>query len=115
MENVITIAVVLVFTGIVFRKRLASLFRKKTETEHPEPAAVKTVDPEEPPEKKYVYFKAFGIDASEYLNVSVLSEAIDNRLHAEADLINRTYVGEIMDIDYKIENDLILFLIKWHT
>lgn len=117
MGNVISVIVVLVFVGIVFRKRLAPFIKNRTKTEKAEIVEAASSDGAPLPDKKAdnVYIHAFCIDTGAYPNVETLSDVIDNKLYIELDLIYRTRVGEFTSLDVKICGDLLIFLISWHT
>lgn len=114
MDNVISVIVVLVFVGIVFRKRLAPLIRGRKNPDKSE-NDIPAGDTNVTAGKDNVYFKVIGFDVGAYLDAKTLSEAIDAKLHKELDLIYRSYVGSFIGIDYIMEGDMLLFLIKWQT
>lgn len=117
MGNVISVIVVLGFAVIVFRKRLAPIFKNGTKTDKAENVEAASSDNAALPDKvsSNVYINVFCINAGEYLNVDGISAAIEVKLHRELELIYNKYVGEFIGIDVVAEGDLLLFLIRWHT
>lgn len=117
MENVISVIVVLVFAGIVFRKRIVPFFKNRTKTEKAGIVESSSSDAAALPDKETgnVYINVFGIDAGAYLNAETLGEAIDAKMHKQLDWIYNTYLGSFTGIDVVTEGDLLLFLIRWHT
>lgn len=117
MQDVISWIVVLVFVGVLFRKRLAPFFRgrKKPEKQVAVENASGDASALQDKEVDNVYVNVFAIDAGAYLNADALSDAIDARLHKQLDWIYRTYLGKFISLDVVTEGDLLLFLISWHT
>lgn len=117
MADIISVLVVLVFVVIVFRKRLAALFRGRTNSDKASVDESASSDDDALPDKAKgsVYINVFAVNAGEFLNVETLSDSIDAKLHKELDLIYRTYAGDFIGIDVVTEGDLMLFLIRWHT
>ena len=117
MADIISILVVLVFVVIVFRKRLAALFRGRTNSDKASVDESASSDDDALPDKEKgnVYINVFAVNAGEFLNVETLSDSIDAKLHKVLDLIYRTYAGDFIGIDVVTEGDLMLFLIRWHT
>lgn len=117
MENVISVIVVLVFAGIVFRKRLAPFFKNRSKKDTEEIVETASGDDTVSPDKEinHVYINVFGIDAGAYLNAETLADAIDAKLRKHLDNIYNTYLGSFIDYDIIINGDLLLFLIRWRT
>ena len=116
MADIISVLVVLVFVVIVFRKRLAPLFRGRKH-EALETSEVTAAEGSEPVQNdvKNVYVNVCAIDMSRYFSMHDLSDAIENALHEQMDWIYINYVGSFVGLDVITVNTILIFLIRWHT
>lgn len=116
MADIISVLVVLVFVLIVFRKRLAPLFRGR---KHEESEAPEEKDGEETgPVHDYkgnVYVNVCAIDTSIYSSMHDLSHAIEDLLFGQMDWIYNNYIGGFVGLDYITVDTKLIFLIRWHT
>ena len=119
MGNVVSIIVVTVFLVIVFRKRLAPLFKGRKQEEKAETAAAaftaETVPGPDPFNERNVYVHVFAIDSSRYSSMHDLSDAIETNLYDRLAKIYNDYVGSFAGLDVITVNGIMVFLIRWHT
>lgn len=116
MADIISVLVVLVFVLIVFRKRLAPLFRgrKHEALEASEATAAEGSEPVRD-DVKNVYVNVCAIDTSIYSSMHDLSNAIEDFLYEQMDRIYINYVGSFVGLDVITVNTRLVFLIRWHT
>lgn len=116
MADIISVLVVLVFVVIVFRKRLALLFRgriKPEEVKETETAAVDVGTLKKA--EGCVYVHVFAIDTGNYLSIHDLADAIETNLCDRLAKIYTKYVGSYVGLDVITLNGILVFLLRWHT
>lgn len=117
MADIISVLVVLVFAVIVFRKRLAPLFKGRKAQEEVQAAEVQAADVPDLPQKAEdnVYVHVFAVDTGNYSSMHDLSDAIETNLYDRLAKIYNNHVGSFVGLDVITVNGVMVFLIRWHT
>lgn len=116
--DIISLVVVVVFVLIVYRKRLAPLFRGNKQQEKNEAVAEMPADTSGQIRKEEgcIYIHVYSIDTFKYASMSALSEAIETNLYDRLGRIYNDYAGRFVGVDcIRVDQGILLFLISWHT
>lgn len=110
MADIISTVIVIVFVLIVFRKRLAFLFRnkKKSETEQ---TLEDVADSLSDMKLQVPCFEVYAFDVSIYLNPKTLCLDVSICMNNELDRIRCK--GEIINIDVYSVGNYLIFLVRW--
>lgn len=111
MEDIISIAVIIAFLAVVFRKRLAPLLRGRKNSDKTQ--KVEVVDQEASDQiRQKEYYQVVVFDVINYRTDDLLSTVINNQLEKEFEFIRNK--GQVTNLDVVTMGHHILFLIKWH-
>lgn len=110
MENIISVAVIIAFLVVVFRKRLAPLLRGRKNPDKTQ--KVEVVDQEASDQiRQKEYYQVVVFDVVNYKTDDLLSDVITRQLEKEFDYIR--IKGQVIGLDVVSMEHLILFLIRW--
>lgn len=115
MADIISVLVVLVFVVIVFRKRLAPLFKGRKQEEKAETVEASAAPVPADQAEGCEYVQVFAVDTGNYLSMQDLSHAVETEFHDLLSRIYNDYVGSFVGLDVITVNGIMVFLIRWHT
>lgn len=111
MENIISIAVIIAFLAVVFRKRLAPLLRGRKNPDKTQ--KVEVVDQEASDQiRQKEYYNVAVFDLARLPNEDLASGVMTVELERKLDSIRTK--GYVSGLDIVTAGHHVIFLIKWH-